>query len=93
MWALPVSNIILNQQQAEITKVASEPLSATPTLQETLDRMVSKRTQLENTLSQMQAYVNVSNLQYFQLPNLSSKPPVPLAAEAIPNSRFPFILE
>ena len=35
MYTVPVSNIALNQQQAEITQTAPEPLSATPTLQET----------------------------------------------------------
>ena len=34
----------------------------------------------------MQANVPVPNFQYFQLPNLSSIPTVPLAAETIPNS-------
>ena len=43
-------------------------------------------TQMENTMSQMQANVPVPNLQYFQLPNLSSNPAVPPAAETIPNS-------
>ena len=42
--------------------------------------------QMENTLSQMQASVPVLNLQYFQLPSLSSNTAVPLAAETIPNS-------
>ena len=86
MYTVPVSNIALNQQQAEITKIATEPFSATPTLQETPKTMMSRMTQMGNTLSQMQAYVPVANLQYFQLPNLSSTPVVPQAAEAIPNS-------
>ena len=38
MCVVPVSNIALNQQQAEVTQVAPEPLSATPTLQETLKK-------------------------------------------------------
>ena len=33
MYTVPVSNIALNQQQAEITKIATEPFSATLTLQ------------------------------------------------------------
>ena len=43
-------------------------------------------TQMENTISQMQANVPVPNLQYFQLPNLSSNPAVLPAVETIPNS-------
>ena len=86
MYTVPVSNIALNQQQAEITKIATEPFSATPTLQETPKTMMSRMTQMGNTLSQMQAYVPVANLQYFQPPNLPSTPAVPQAAEAILNS-------
>ena len=41
---------------------------------------------MENTTSQVQANVPVPNLQYFQLPNLSSKPAVLPEAETIPNS-------
>ena len=37
-------------------------------------------------MSQMKANVPVPNLQYFQLPSLSSNPAVPPAAETIPNS-------
>ena len=48
--------------------------------------MISRMTQMENTMSQMQANVLVPNLQYFQLRNLSSNSAVPPAAEAIPNS-------
>ena len=82
---VPVQNTV-NQQQTEITQIAQEPSSATPTLQETLDKMMSRMTQMENTLYQMQANVPVPNLQYFQLPNLSSNPAVSPAAETIPNS-------
>ena len=42
--------------------------------------------QLENTMSQIQANVPVPNLQYFKLPNLSSNPVVPPAAETVSNS-------
>ena len=86
MYTVPGSNIALNQQQGEITKIVIEPFSATPTLQETLDKMMSRMTQMKNTLSQIQANVPVPNLQYFQLPNLSSNPDVPQVAETIPNS-------
>ena len=86
MYTVTVSNIAVTQQQAEISQIAPEPLSATPTLQETLNKMMSRMTQMENTMSQMQANVPVPNLQYFQLPNLSSNPAVPPAAETIPNS-------
>ena len=86
MYTVPGSNKALNQQQGEITKIVIEPFSATPTLQETLDKMMSRMTQIENTLYQMQANVPVPNLQYFQLPNLSSNPAVSPAAETIPNS-------
>ena len=47
---------------------------------------MSRMTQMENTKSQMQANVPVPNLQYFQLPNLSSNSAVPSAAETTPNS-------
>ena len=53
MYTVPVSNITVNQQQVEITQIAPEPLSATATLQETLDKMMSRMTQMENTFSQM----------------------------------------
>ena len=86
MYTVPVAKIAVNQQQAEITQITPEPLSATTTLQETLDKMISRMTQMENTLSQMQADVPVPNLQYFQLPILPSNPAVPPAAETIPNS-------
>ena len=86
MYTVPGSNKALNQQQGEITKIVIEPFSATPTLQETLDKMMSRMTQMKNTLSQIQANVPVPNLQYFQLPNLSSNPAVPQVAETIPNS-------
>ena len=86
MYTVAVSNIAVNQQQAEVTQIASEPLSATPTLQETLNKMMSRMTQMENTMSQMQANVPVPNLQYFQLPNISSNPAAPPAVETISNS-------
>ena len=70
MYTVPVSNIAVNQQETqqetEITQLALQPLSATPTL--------------------MQANPPVSNLQYFQLTNLSSNPAVPLAVDSTPNS-------
>ena len=31
MYTVPVSNVAVNQQQAEIKQIAPEPLSATPT--------------------------------------------------------------
>ena len=86
IYTVTVSNMVLNQQQAEIIQIASELLPVTPTLQETLAKMMSRMTQMENTMSQMQANVPGLNLQYFQLPNLSSNPAVPSAAETIPNS-------
>ena len=86
MYTVRLSNIAVNQQQVEITQIASEPLSATPTLQETLEKMMSRVTQIENTMTQMQANVLVPNLQYFQLSNFSSNPAVPPAAEKIQNS-------
>ena len=57
MYIVPVSNIAVNQQQAEITQIAPEALSATPTLQEILDKMMSRMTKMGNTMSQMQANV------------------------------------
>ena len=55
MYTVPVSNVAINQQQAEITQIAPESLfvSATPTLQETLDKMMSRITQMENIMGQM----------------------------------------
>ena len=53
MYTVPVSNITVNQQQVEITQIAPKPLSATATLQETLDKMMSRMTQIENIFSQM----------------------------------------
>ena len=55
-------------------------------LQESLDKLMSRTTQMENTVSQMQANVPVPNLQYFPPPNLYSNSAVPPAAENIPNS-------
>ena len=83
MYTVPVCNTAVNQQQAEITKITHEPLSATPNLQETLAKMTSRM-----TLSQMQANLHVPNLQHFENPNLSSTPAVPSVAETIPNSDF-----
>ena len=60
MYTVPVSNIAVNQQQAEITQIAPEALSATPTLQEILDKMMSRMTKMGNTMSQMQANVCTS---------------------------------
>ena len=65
IYTVTVSNMVLNQQQAEIIQIASEPLSVTPTLQETLDKMMSRMTQMENNMSQMQTNVPVLNLKYF----------------------------
>ena len=59
-------------------------MSATPTLQEILNKMISRMTHMENTISQMQANVPVPNLQYFQLPNLSLNPTIS-SAETIRN--------
>ena len=84
--SVPISNIAVNQQQAEIPQIVPEPVSAAPTFQENLDKMMSRMTQMENIMSQMQANVPVPNLQYFQLPNLSSNPAVPPASETIRNS-------
>ena len=86
MYTVPVPNLAVNQQQAEITQIAPEPLSATPTLQETLNIMMSKMTQIEDTMAQMQANVLEPNLNYFQLLNLSLNLAFPSAAETIPNS-------
>ena len=99
MYTVPVSNIPVNQQQAEITQIPPEPLSATPTLQETLDKVMSRMTQMENTMSQMQANVSVLSLPYFELPNLSSNPAVPQQQRPfqtlliLNKTRFPCILE
>ena len=73
MYTVPVFNVAVNHQQAEITQKAPEPFPVTPTLQETLCKMMSGMTQIKNILSQMQENVPVPNLQYFQLPNLSLK--------------------
>ena len=86
MYTVPVSNIAVNQQQAEITQIAPELLSETPTFQENLEKMMSRMTQMENNLSQVEVNVPVPNLQYFQLPNLSSNQTVPPAEETIPSS-------
>ena len=86
MYTVPVSNIAVNQQQAEITQIAPELLSETPTFQENLEKMMSRMTQMENNLSQVEVNVPVPNLQYFQLPNLSSNQAVPPAEETIPSS-------
>ena len=86
MYTVPVSNIAVNQQQAEITQIAPEFLSETPTFQENLDKMMSRMTQMENNLSQVEVNVPVPNLQYFQLLNLSSNQAVPPAEETIPSS-------
>ena len=56
-----VPNMTVDQQQTEITQIAPEPSSATPTLQETLDKMMSRITQMENTMLQIQA--NLPKLQ------------------------------
>ena len=87
----PAPNIAVNQQQAEITQIAPKALSAIPMLHETLEKMMSKMTQIENIMSQMQVNVPVSNLQYFQLPNLSSRPSRTLLIFNM--TRFPCILE
>ena len=85
-YTVPVSNIAVNQQQAEITQVAPELLFTTATLQETLDKMMPRMTQMKNTMFKMQVNVLVPNLQYFQLPNLSSNPAATPAVETITNS-------
>ena len=99
MNTVPVSNIAVNQQQAEITQIAPEPLSATPTLQEILDKMMSRMTQMENTMSQMQANVFVPNLQYFNSPILLQTL-LPLQQQRpfqvlfiLNKTRFPSVLE
>ena len=86
MYTVPVSDIAVNQQQAEITQIAPELLSETPTFQENLEKIMSRMTQMENNLSQVEVNVPVPNLQYFQLPNLSSNQAVPPAEETIPSS-------
>ena len=47
---------------------------------------MSRMTQMENAMFQMQANVSVPNLPYVQLHNLSSGPAVLPVAETIPNS-------
>ena len=47
MYTVPVSNIAVTQPQAEITQIAPEPLSTTPTLEETLDKIMSRMTRIE----------------------------------------------
>ena len=66
---VPVSNIAVNQQQAEITQIVPQTFSATPTFQETPNKMMSKITQMENALSQMQA--NIPMLTVLLSPLLS----------------------
>ena len=68
MYTVPVSNIALNQQQIGISKIATEPFSATPTLQETLDKMMPRMTKMENNLSLMQANVPVPICSTFNSP-------------------------
>ena len=48
--------------------------------------MMPRMTKMENNLSKIQENVPVPNLQYFQLPNLSSNTAVPPAAGTIANS-------
>ena len=45
-----------------------------------------RMTQMKNTMLKMQVNVLVPNLQYFQLPNLSSNPAATPAVETITNS-------
>ena len=68
MYTVPVSNIALNQQQIGISKIATEPFSATPTLQETLDKMMPRMTKMKNNLSLMQANVPVPICSTFNSP-------------------------
>ena len=99
MYTVPVSNIAVNQQQAEITQIAPEPLSATPTLRETLDKMMSRMTQMENTMSQMQAMYLYPSCSTFSSPLylqilLSLQQQRPFQTLFILNkTRFPCILE
>ena len=69
LCTVPVSNIAVNQQQAEITQIVPQTFSATPTFQETPNKMMSKITQMENALSQMQA--NIPMLTVLLSPLLS----------------------
>ena len=39
MYTVPNSNLAVTQPQAEITQIAPEPLSTTPMLEKTLDKM------------------------------------------------------
>ena len=59
MYRVPVFNVAVDHQQAEITQKAPEPFPVIPTLQETLYKMMSGMTQMENILSQMQENVPV----------------------------------
>ena len=59
MYTVPISKMAVNQQQAKITQIAPKPLSATSMLQETINKMMSRMTQMENTMSQIQANIPV----------------------------------
>lgn len=86
MYTVPVCNIALNQQQAEIKKIVPERLSAAPTLQETLNKMMSRMAQMEITFSQMQANVSVPNFAVLSTAQSFFKPCCSLAEETISNS-------
>ena len=47
MYRVPVFNVAVDHQQAEITQKAPEPFPVIPTLQETLYKMMSGMTQME----------------------------------------------
>ena len=65
MYTVLVSNMEVNKQQSEITQIALDPLSVTPTLQEALNKMIPRMIKTENTMSPMQANVPEPNLLYF----------------------------
>ena len=97
---VPVSNIAVNQQQAEITQIVPQTLSATPTFQETPNKMMSKITQMENALSQMQANIPVLTvllsplLSIFLQTLLFLQEQRPFQTLFILNkTRFPFIID
>ena len=99
MYTVPVSNIAVNQQQGEIPQIVPEPMSATPTFQENLDKMMSRMTQMENIMSQMQANVpvaisNICNSPIFLQTLLSLQQQRPFETLFIlSKTRFPCILE
>ena len=53
IFEVPVSNTPAIQQEAEITQIVPETLFATATLQEILDKIISRMMKIENNVSKM----------------------------------------